>query len=103
MFNRIKNINLKDVFGALFSKESPLYVKGILIFALLYVISPIDLIPDVLGVIGWVDDVAVVTGLVSLAMNLLERHQLSHSQYSSANDSDRPSRKPKDVTHSVKD
>ncbi len=31
-----------------------------LILAALYVLSPIDFIPDVLPVLGWIDDVAVI-------------------------------------------
>lgn len=99
MFNRIRNINIKEVFQALFSKESPIYVKAILIFAMVYVISPLDIIPDVFAVVGWVDDVAVVTGLVALAMNLLEKHKLAHSPVD--NDKQGGKRKRKDVTHTV--
>ncbi len=31
-----------------------------LILAAVYVLSPIDFIPDILPVIGWIDDVAVI-------------------------------------------
>ena len=33
---------------------------GVLALAVVYVISPIDLIPDVIPVIGWIDDPGVV-------------------------------------------
>lgn len=37
-------------------------LKGIIIifFAGLYVLSPVDLIPDIVPVLGWADDVAAV-------------------------------------------
>lgn len=35
------------------------FVAVILILALFYIISPIDLIPDFIPVAGWIDDVAV--------------------------------------------
>jgi uncharacterized membrane protein YkvA (DUF1232 family) len=38
------------------------FVAVILILALLYIISPIDLIPDVIPVLGWADDLAVGVG-----------------------------------------
>ena len=37
--------------------------------AVLYVISPVDLIPDVLPVIGWLDDV----GVLGLALAFVTR------------------------------
>jgi uncharacterized membrane protein YkvA (DUF1232 family) len=38
------------------------FVVLILVLALLYIISPVDLIPDPIPVVGWVDDVAVGIG-----------------------------------------
>lgn len=34
--------------------------KIIALLALLYVISPIDLLPDVIAIIGWLDDLGVI-------------------------------------------
>lgn len=36
--------------------------------ALLYIISPIDLVPDVIPVVGWGDDVAVGVGAGAAAL-----------------------------------
>jgi uncharacterized membrane protein YkvA (DUF1232 family) len=44
------------------------FVAVILILALLYIISPIDLIPDVVPVAGWVDDLAVGVGAGAAAL-----------------------------------
>jgi len=41
--------------------------------ALVYVVCPIDLIPDVIPVVGWLDDVAVVAGAVAALGSALER------------------------------
>jgi uncharacterized membrane protein YkvA (DUF1232 family) len=44
------------------------FTTFILILALLYILSPIDLIPDVIPVVGWVDDAAVAVGAGALAL-----------------------------------
>jgi uncharacterized membrane protein YkvA (DUF1232 family) len=44
------------------------FVAVILILALLYILSPIDLIPDFIPVAGWVDDVAVGVGAGAAAL-----------------------------------
>lgn len=31
-----------------------------ILLAILYIVSPIDLVPDVVPVVGWLDDVAVL-------------------------------------------
>jgi uncharacterized membrane protein YkvA (DUF1232 family) len=44
------------------------FVTVIFILALLYIISPIDLVPDVIPVAGWIDDVAVGVGAGATAL-----------------------------------
>lgn len=45
------------------------FVAVVLILALLYIVSPVDLIPDFIPVVGWADDlaVAVAAGVAALA------------------------------------
>ncbi len=38
-----------------------------LFMALLYGVSPIDLIPDIIPLVGWLDDAAIVPVLLALA------------------------------------
>lgn len=40
--------------------------------ALLYVISPLDAVPDVLPFIGWLDDLAAVAAVLSQIKNLVK-------------------------------
>ena len=42
--------------------DTPIWVKGVIISALVYFISPIDAIPDVIPVIGFSDDLSVLIG-----------------------------------------
>jgi uncharacterized membrane protein YkvA (DUF1232 family) len=44
------------------------WIVLILVLALLYIISPVDFIPDPIPVIGWVDDVAVGVGAGAVAL-----------------------------------
>jgi uncharacterized membrane protein YkvA (DUF1232 family) len=44
------------------------FVLWVLVLAILYIISPIDLIPDAIPVIGWVDDAAVAAGAGAIAL-----------------------------------
>ncbi len=49
-------------------RASP-FAKFFMLFAVLYVISPIDFIPDIAVVIGWLDDLAVAaTATTSLLL-----------------------------------
>jgi len=41
-------------------REVPYFTIGAIVAALLYVLSPIDLIPDFIPVVGYLDDAAVV-------------------------------------------
>lgn len=48
----------------------PLWLKGIIPATLLYVISPVDLLPDVVPVLGQMDDLAVVAVGLKLFIDL---------------------------------
>jgi len=45
---------------AMRSKYTPKPIKGLFVVALLYLVSPVDLIPDTIPLLGMVDDAAVV-------------------------------------------
>ncbi len=56
-------------------RETPLRVRGILLAALGYFVLPIDAVPDVLAVIGFTDDIAVLTTAFALInRHIKERH-----------------------------
>ena len=49
-----------------FDRDTPLHVKGALVGALAYFVLPMDAIPDVLPVIGFTDDAAVLAATLKL-------------------------------------
>lgn len=50
---------------------TPLSAKLAAVLLALYVISPVDLVPDWLPVLGWIDDAAVLAFAVPLLLRLL--------------------------------
>ena len=68
----------RDVAAAYYcaiDRDTPLRVRGILLAALGYFVLPIDAVPDVLAVIGFTDDIAVLTTAFALInRHIKERH-----------------------------
>jgi uncharacterized membrane protein YkvA (DUF1232 family) len=54
--------------------ECPLYVKILIGLIVLYALSPIDLIPDFIPVLGYLDEVILLPILISLAFKLIPQH-----------------------------
>jgi uncharacterized membrane protein YkvA (DUF1232 family) len=46
-------------------REAPLLPRLLALFAVLYVILPFDAIPDVIPIVGWLDDVGVIALVVA--------------------------------------
>ena len=51
--------------------KTPWYAKALGLFVEAYALSPIDLIPDFIPVLGYVDDVLLLPGLIWLTLRLL--------------------------------
>jgi uncharacterized membrane protein YkvA (DUF1232 family) len=53
--------NFARLFWRLFrDPRVPLYLKGMVLMAFLYVLSPFDFVPDFLPIVGQVDDLALL-------------------------------------------
>ncbi|MDH5523110.1 MAG: DUF1232 domain-containing protein [Desulfobulbaceae bacterium] len=50
----------------LFSAKSPLWIQILLVFALVYLVCPIDIIPDFIVGIGWLDDLFMILTAIGL-------------------------------------
>ncbi len=66
---------------AFMAQGTPLWLKGLMLLVPLYLISPIDLIPDFIPIAGWLDDVIVIPLLVSWLVSLLPQTARSRSSY----------------------
>lgn len=60
------------LYYALQDKSLPPWAKASIIGALGYLISPIDLIPDVLPVVGYTDDAGVIAAVLLLIKNYVK-------------------------------
>nr|WP_154324730.1 YkvA family protein [Pantoea sp. 201603H] len=73
MFRRLARFKtqLMTMWYACRHPETPLYIKLLMAVIVMYVISPVDIIPDVIPVIGWLDDAIIVPIGVGLLLKLL--------------------------------
>ncbi|CAI8872988.1 protein of unknown function [Methylococcus capsulatus] len=61
-------------------RDIPRWVIGALSFALLYFINPIELIPEFVPVIGYLDDVALLLLVLRLTREHVEKYKLWRGQ-----------------------
>ncbi len=63
--------DIPAVFIALKKKDTPLLAKIIATITIGYALSPIDLIPDFIPVLGYLDDLIILPALVALTVKLI--------------------------------
>lgn len=63
--------NIPAAFLALKDKETPVAAKIIAAVTVGYALSPIDLIPDFIPVLGYLDDVILLPALIALTIKLI--------------------------------
>ena len=61
-------IDIPAVFLALKDKKTPWYAKLLAALTVAYALSPIDLIPDFIPVLGYLDDLIILPALVALTI-----------------------------------
>ncbi len=64
------------VYYALFDRRTPVLAKFIAGLTVGYLLSPIDLIPDFIPVLGLLDDIIIVTLLISATLKLIPKDVL---------------------------
>lgn len=79
MFNKLKKwaLALKNNIYALYfasrRKDVPLFAKIVTIIVVSYALSPLDLIPDFIPVIGYLDDLLLLPLGIALAIRLIPK------------------------------
>jgi len=68
--------DLLTAYYCAFDRATPSHVRFALIGALAYFISPLDILPDLLPIVGLTDDAAVLAGVVKLVWgNIRPEHR----------------------------
>ncbi len=72
---KVKKLKLEivPVYYALFDRRTPLIAKILAGITIGYFLSPIDLIPDFIPVLGLVDDIIIVPLLISATIKLIPK------------------------------
>ena len=77
--------------------HTPWYAKALGFFVVAHALSPIDLIPDFIPVLGYVDDVLLLPGLVWLAIRLTPAAVLAECRQQGAEWMAREGAKPRNL------
>jgi uncharacterized membrane protein YkvA (DUF1232 family) len=71
--------------------RTPWYAKTLIALTLAYALSPMDLIPDFIPVLGYLDDILIVPFGITLALKLIPADVLSEAR-KKANSNERDSK-----------
>ena len=77
--------DIPAVFIALKYKETPWTAKLFAAITVAYALSPIDLIPDFIPVLGYLDDVILLPALVALTIKLIPKEKLEECRRQAEN------------------
>ena len=72
--------DIPAIFLALKDKETPIAAKIVAAVTVAYALSPIDLIPDFIPVLGYLDDVILLPALVALTVRLIPRETMEKNR-----------------------
>ena len=64
--------------------RTPWYVKALIFFVVAHTFSPIDLIPDFIPVLGYLDDLIITPGGIWLALRLIPAEVLEEARATAA-------------------
>lgn len=82
--NKLKK-DVPAVFLALKDKDTPVIAKVLAAIAVAYALSPVDLIPDFIPVLGYIDDVILLPTLVAITVKLIPKDVWVRCQAESVN------------------
>lgn len=79
MFKKLKESvkflkkEIVPIYYALLDRRTPILAKLVAGLTVGYMLSPIDLIPDFIPVLGWLDDLVIVPLLIRLTLRLIPK------------------------------
>ena len=65
--------DIPAVFLALKARETPILTKIVASLTVAYALSPVDLVPDFIPVLGYLDDLLILPALVALTVKLIPK------------------------------
>jgi uncharacterized membrane protein YkvA (DUF1232 family) len=80
----------KEVFAVYFAARdprTPWYAKALVLLIVAYSLSPIDLIPDFIPILGYLDDLIIVPAGIALAIRLIPAQVMVEAREQAANSS----------------
>ena len=63
--------DIPAVFLALKEKGTPWYAKALAAIVIIYALSPVDLVPDFIPILGYLDDVIILPALIALTLKFI--------------------------------
>ena len=65
---------IRGIIPMMKDKKAPLWKKSILIFGIIYLFLPVDLIPPLIPVFGWLDDVVIWLAIIYFLRDELDKY-----------------------------
>lgn len=81
---RLLKIDIPALIISLKEKDTPIFAKVLTGILVVYVLSPIDLIPDFIPVLGYMDDLIIVPALIALAIRMIPNEVLERCRKQSS-------------------
>lgn len=66
-------VEIPALYFAMTHKKTPWLPKALAVLTVTYALSPIDLIPDFIPVLGFVDDALILPGMIALTIRLIPK------------------------------
>jgi uncharacterized membrane protein YkvA (DUF1232 family) len=79
---------LVQLWRAFLSPETPLHLKALMLLVPVYLVVPLDIIPDFIPLAGWLDDAIIIPMLVSWIVSLLPRRAPAYARADARNAGD---------------
>ena len=77
--------DIPALFLALKDRRTPFLAKFFAAITVVYALSPVDLIPDFIPILGYLDDLIILPALVALTIRMIPRELLAEKQKQAEN------------------